>query len=139
MARLVEEALSGSGVLVGRRIGRRTTLAGRLRAEPGELADLGGRARMAGRWRMAAIQMSFAIMPAAVYWFAGESIAGGGHAITIGTVVAFTTLQTRMLFPIQSLLSVGVDVQTSLALFGRIFEHLDLPAAILARPGGPAR
>jgi len=80
------------------------------------------------------VQMSFAIMPAAVYWFAGESIASGGHAITIGTVVAFTTLQTRVLFPIQSLLSVGLEVQTSLALFGRIFEYLDLPIDISERP-----
>jgi ATP-binding cassette subfamily B protein len=87
---------------------------------------------------MASVQMSFAIMPAAVYWFAGESIASGGHAISIGTVVAFTTLQTRVLFPIQSLLSVGLEVQTSLALFGRIFEYLDLPVDIVERPGARA-
>jgi ATP-binding cassette subfamily B protein len=135
MSTLVEESLSVSGILLGKTMGRSPELVRRFGAESGELADLEVRARMAGRWRMAAIQMSFAIMPAAVYWFAGESIAGGGHAITIGTVVAFTTLQTRMLFPIQSLLSVGVDVQTSLALFGRIFEYLDLPADIVERPG----
>src|SRR6185312_16582878 len=64
---------------------------------------------------------------------AGENIASGGHAISIGTVVAFTTLQTRVLFPIQSLLSVGLEVQTSLALFGRIFEYLDLPVDIQER------
>jgi ATP-binding cassette subfamily B protein len=90
---------------------------------------------MAGRWRMASVQMSFAIMPAAVYWFAGENIAAGGHAISIGTVVAFTTLQTRVLFPIQSRLSVSLEVHTSLALFGRIFEYLDLPVDITERPG----
>jgi ATP-binding cassette subfamily B protein len=89
---------------------------------------------MAGRWRMASVQMSFAILPAAVYWFAGESIAAGSPAISIGTLVAFTTLQTRLLFPIQSLLSVGLEVQTSLALFGRIFEYLDLPVDIVERP-----
>ena len=88
---------------------------------------------MAGRWRMASVQMSFAIMPAAVYWFAGYSIAHGSAAISIGTVIAFTTLQTRVLFPIQSLLSVGLEVQTSLALFGRIFEYLDLPVDIEER------
>ena len=93
---------------------------------------------MAGRWRMASVQMSFAIMPALVYWFAGESIASGGNAISIGTVVAFTTLQTRLLFPIQSLLSVGLEVQTSLALFGRIFEYLDLPVDIVERPDARA-
>jgi ATP-binding cassette subfamily B protein len=79
--------------------------------------------------------MSFAIMPAAVYWFAGYSIISGGHAISIGTVVAFTTLQTRLLFPMQQLLSIGLEVQTSLALFGRIFEYLDLPVDIVERPG----
>jgi ATP-binding cassette subfamily B protein len=110
----------------------------RFSGESGELADLEVRARMAGRWRMASVQMSFAIMPAAVYWFAGESIASGGHAISIGTVVAFTTLQTRVLFPIQSLLSVGLEVQTSLALFGRIFEYLDLPVDIVERPSARA-
>jgi ATP-binding cassette subfamily B protein len=78
--------------------------------------------------------MSFAVMPALVYWFAGQSIAHGGGAISIGTVVAFTTLQTRLLFPILSLLNVGLDMQTSLALFHRIFEYLDLPIDIAERP-----
>jgi len=76
---------------------------------------------------MSAVQMSFAIMPAIVYWLAGQSFATGSNAISIGTVVAFTTLQTRLFFPIGQLLSVGIDVQTSLALFERIFEYLDLP------------
>src|SRR6202047_393814 len=89
---------------------------------------------MAGRWRMASVQMSFAIMPAAVYWFAGVA----PNAISIGTVVAFTTLQTRVLFPIQSLLSVCLGVQTSMALFGRIFEYLDLRVDIVERPGARA-
>jgi ATP-binding cassette subfamily B protein len=134
MSTLVEESLSVSGILLGKTMGRSPELVRRFSDESGELADLEVRARMAGRWRMASVQMSFAIMPAAVYWFAGENIASGGHAISIGTVVAFTTLQTRVLFPIQSLLSVGLEVQTSLALFGRIFEYLDLPVDIVERP-----
>jgi ATP-binding cassette subfamily B protein len=138
MSTLVEESLSVSGILLGKTMGRSPELVGRFSEESGELADLEVRARMAGRWRMASVQMSFAIMPAAVYWFAGESIAAGGSAISIGTVVAFTTLQTRVLFPIQSLLSVGLEVQTSLALFGRIFEYLDLPVDIVERPGARA-
>jgi ATP-binding cassette subfamily B protein len=138
MSTLVEESLSVSGILLGKTMGRARELVSRFSAESGELADLEVRARMAGRWRMASVQMSFAIMPAAVYWIAGESIANGGTAITIGTLVAFTTLQTRMLFPIQSLLSVGLEVQTSLALFGRIFEYLDLPVDIVERPGARA-
>ena len=93
---------------------------------------------MAGRWRMASVQIAFAVMPALVYLFAGLSIAGGGSAITIGTVVAFTTLQTRLFFPIQSLLSVNVDVQSSLALFERVFEYLDLPVEVAEREGAIA-
>jgi ATP-binding cassette subfamily B protein len=134
MSTLVEESLSVSGILLGKTMGRSPELVRRFSDESGELADLEVRARMAGRWRMASVQMSFAIMPAAVYWFAGESIASGANTITIGTLVAFTTLQTRLLFPIQSLLSVGLEVQTSLALFGRIFEYLDLPIDIKEAP-----
>ena len=135
MSTLVEESLSVSGILLGKTMGRSQELVDRFAGESGELAELEVRARMAGRWRMATVQMSFAIMPAAVYWFAGYSIAQGNHAISIGTLVAFTTLQTRLLFPMQQLLSVGLEVQTSLALFGRIFEYLDLPLDIVERPG----
>ena len=134
MSTLVEESLSVSGILLGKTLGRRPELVTRFTGESSELADLEVRSRMAGRWRMASVQMTFAIMPALIYLFAGESFAHGWHAITIGTVVAFTQLQTRMLFPTQSLMSVGVDVQTSLALFGRIFEYLDLPIDIEERP-----
>ena len=136
MSTLVEESLSVSGILLGKTMGRSPELVGRFSGESSELADLEVRARMAGRWRMASVQMSFAIMPALVYGFAG--IASGGNAISIGTLVAFTTLQTRLLFPIQSLLSVGLEVQTSLALFGRIFEYLDLPVDIVERAGARA-
>ncbi len=134
MSTLVEESLSVSGILLGKTMGRSAELTSRFSGESSELADLEVRARMAGRWRMASVQMSFAIMPAAVYWFAGYTSVHGGAVISIGTVVAFTTLQTRLLFPMQQLLSVGLEVQTSLALFGRIFEYLDLPVDIEERP-----
>jgi ATP-binding cassette subfamily B protein len=133
MSSLVAESLSVSGILLGKTMGRAPELAERFTRESADLADLEVRSRMAGRWRMASVQMAFAIMPALVYWFAGWSIAQGGAAISIGTVVAFTTLQTRLFFPLQSLLSVGIDVQTSLALFHRIFEYLDLPVDITER------
>jgi ATP-binding cassette, subfamily B, bacterial len=131
---LVEESLSVSGILLGKTMGRSPELVERFKGESRGLADLEVRARMAGRWRMASVQISFAVMPALVYLFAGLDAAHGGHAVSIGTVVAFTTLQTRVLFPIQSLLSVGIEVQTSLALFGRIFEYLDLPVDIAEAP-----
>jgi ATP-binding cassette subfamily B protein len=133
MSSLVEESLSVSGILLGKTMGRAPELAERFTSESADLADLEVRSRMAGRWRMASVQMAFSTMPALVYWFAGYSIAQGGAAISIGTVVAFTTLQTRLFFPLQSLLSVGIDIQTSLALFHRIFEYLDLSVDIAER------
>jgi ATP-binding cassette subfamily B protein len=123
---LVEESLSVSGILLGKTMGRSRELADRFATESQQLATLEVRQRMAGRWVMASIQASFAIMPALVYWFAGQSFATGSGAITIGTLVAFTTLQTRLFFPIGQLLSIGIDIQTSLAMFDRVFEYLDL-------------
>ena len=122
---IVQESLSVSGILLGKTMGRTDDLAARFAGESRRLADLEVRSRMTGRWMMASIQMTFAIMPALVYWFAGFSIAHGSQAVTIGTLVAFTTLQTRLFFPIGSLLGVQLEVQSSLALFDRIFEYLD--------------
>ncbi len=135
MSALVEESLSVSGILLGKTMGRSTELAERFERESEDLASLEVRSRMAGRWRMATVQIAFAAMPALVYLFAGLTIAGGGAVISIGTLVAFTTLQTRLFFPIQSLLSVGIDVQSSLALFERVFEYLELPVEIEERAG----
>ncbi len=143
MSTLVEESLSVSGILLGKTMGRSAELTERFTARSSDLARLEVQQRMAGRWVMALIQMTFAIMPAAVYWFGGWSFAHGGGAISIGTLVAFTTLQTRLFFPIGQLLSVGIDVQTSLALFDRVFEYLDLPVDLVERPDavelGPCR
>jgi ATP-binding cassette subfamily B protein len=119
---LVQESLSVSGILLGKTMGRSDELADRFERESARLADLEVRSRMAGRWVMASIQTSFAVMPALVYLFAGLT----PGAVTIGTLVAFTTLQTRLFWPIQQLLGVGVDIQTSMALFERVFEYLDL-------------
>src|SRR5215216_875044 len=123
---LVQESLSVSGILLGKSMGRSAELADRFERESAGLADLEVRSRMAGRWMMATIQTSFAVMPALVYLFAGLD----GGAVSIGTVVAFTTLQTRIFWPIQSLLGVGVDIQSSSALFERVFEYLDMPIEI---------
>ena len=131
---LVQESLSVSGILLGKTMGRGSELADRFEADSRRLADLEVRQRMAGRWVMAMIQTSFAVMPAAVYWFGGLLILNGSHAISIPTLVAFTTLQTRLFFPVGSLLGVSLDVQTSLALFDRIFEYLDQPIDIEERP-----
>ena len=123
---LVQESLSVSGILLGKTMGRAGELATRFESESARLADLEVRSRMTGRWMMASIQTSFAVMPALVYLFAGH-YAG---AVSIGTVIAFTTLQARLFFPVGSLLGVSLDVQTSLALFDRVFEYLDQPVDI---------
>jgi ATP-binding cassette subfamily B protein len=135
---LVQESLSVSGILLGKTMGRAGELADRFEGESARLAELEVRSRMTGRWMMASIQTSFAVMPALVYLFAGH-FAG---AVSIGTVIAFTTLQARLFFPIGSLLGVSLEVQTSLALFDRVFEYLDQPIDIeegsrtLDRPRG---
>jgi ATP-binding cassette, subfamily B, bacterial len=124
---LVQESLSVSGILLSKTMGRSDALADSFSSESRNLADLEVRSRMAGRWSMAAVQTSFAVMPALVYLFAGLS----PNAVSIGTVVAFTTLQTRLLFPVNSLLGVNVEVQASMALFDRIFEYLDMDVDIV--------
>jgi ATP-binding cassette, subfamily B, bacterial len=135
---LVQESLSVSGILLGKTMGRGDELADRFEGDSLRLADLEVRQRMAGRWVMASIQTSFAIMPAAVYWFGGLALAHGSQAVSLPVLVAFTTLQTRLFFPVGSLLGVGLDVQTSLALFDRIFEYLDQPIEIEEKPDAVA-
>src|SRR5262249_28623637 len=127
---LVQESLSVSGILLGKTMGQSDELAERVEGESARLADLEVRSRMTGRWMMASIQTTFAVLPALSYWFGGYLLAHGSSSITIGTLVSFTTLQTRLLFPIGSLLGVQVEVQSSLALFDRIFEYLDLDVDI---------
>jgi ATP-binding cassette subfamily B protein len=129
LSALVAESLSVSGIMLGKTMGRGADLADRFTGESHEIANLEVRSRMAGRWVMSTIQMTFAIQPAIIYWLAGESFTG--HSISLGTAVAFATLSTRLLFPIQSLLGVGADMEASLALFDRIFEYLDLPVDIV--------
>jgi ATP-binding cassette subfamily B protein len=130
LSALVAESLSVSGIMLGKTMGRGDDLADRFTGESTGIADLEVRSRMAGRWMMGTIQFVFASTPALIYWFAGQHFVAP-HSIAIGTVVAFTTLQTRLLFPIQSLLGVGADWEASLALFDRIFEYMDLPIDIV--------
>lgn len=126
MSAIVEESLSVSGILLGRTMGRAPALIDDFAGESRELVDLEIRSSMAGRWRQSTIQIVMAAMPAVIYWVAGLTSAGGHPLVSIGTLVAFTTLQTSLLRPAVQLLSTGVDMQSSMALFGRIFEYLDL-------------
>lgn len=138
MAATVTESLSVSGILLGRTMGRADSLTRSFARESEELVDLEVRSSMAGRWRMSVIGIVMAAMPALIYWAAGLSLQFGGPGISIGTLVAFVSLQQGLFRPTVSLLATGVQIQTSLALFQRIFEYLDLPIDITERPR-PAR
>ena len=139
MAAEVTESLSVSGILLGRTMGRSDSLTKYFAAESERLVDLEVRSNMAGRWRMSTIGIVMAAMPAVIYWAAGLALETGGPAVSIGTLVAFVSLQQGLFRPAVSLLSTGVQMQTSLALFQRIFEYLDLPVDITEpdEPGPP--
>ncbi|MEU3932470.1 ABC transporter ATP-binding protein [Streptomyces sp. NPDC029044] len=134
MAATVTESLSVSGILLGRTMGRSDSLTKSFADESEELVDLEVRSNMAGRWRMAVITIVMAALPAVIYWTAGMALQLGGPEVSIGTIVAFVSLQQGLFRPAVSLLSTGVQIQTSLALFQRIFEYLDLPIDITERP-----
>ncbi|MCH0562445.1 MULTISPECIES: ABC transporter ATP-binding protein [unclassified Streptomyces] len=133
MAATVTESLSVSGILLGRTMGRSGSLTRSFSEESEGLVELEVRSNMAGRWRMAVITIVMAAMPAVIYWTAGIALQVGGQDVSIGTIVAFVSLQQGLFRPTVSLLSTGVQVQTSLALFQRIFEYLDLPIDITER------
>ncbi|MEU4871422.1 ABC transporter ATP-binding protein [Streptomyces sp. NPDC021608] len=133
MAATVTESLSVSGILLGRTMGRADSLTQAFSNESEQLVDLEVRSNMAGRWRMAVIGIVMAAMPAVIYWTAGIALQLGGPDVSLGTIVAFVSLQQGLFRPAVSLLSTGVQIQTSLALFQRIFEYLDLPVDITER------
>ncbi|MFE9609615.1 ABC transporter ATP-binding protein [Streptomyces sp. NPDC006012] len=133
MAATVTESLSVSGILLGRTMGRADSLTRSFADESEQLVDLEVRSSMAGRWRMAVITIVMAAMPAVIYWAAGMTLRLGGPQASIGTIVAFVSLQQGLFRPAVSLLATGVQIQTSLALFQRIFEYLDLPIEITER------
>jgi ATP-binding cassette subfamily B protein len=130
---IMQESLSVSGILLGRTMGRSRALTSDFARESDGLADLEVRADMAGRWRQSTIQIVMSAMPAVIYWSAGLT-GHQGAEVSIGTLVAFTTLQQSLFRPAVQLLQVGVSVQVSLALFTRIFEYLDLVPDITERP-----
>ncbi|MFJ3307594.1 ABC transporter ATP-binding protein [Streptomyces sp. NPDC086549] len=133
MAATVTESLSVSGILLGRTMGRSGSLTASFAEESEGLVELEVKSNMAGRWRMAVITIVMAAMPAVIYWTAGVALQMGGPQVSLGTIVAFVSLQQGLFRPAVSLLSTGVQIQTSLALFQRIFEYLDLPVDITER------
>ena len=133
MSAISEETLSVSGVLLAKVFGSQLRDVTRYRDENQRLADLELRQQMIGQGFYAVVQSFLSITPAAIYLIAGLLLAHG-TAISAGTIVAFTTLQTRLYFPIGQLLQVSVELRSSLALFDRIFEYLDVMPNIVDAP-----
>jgi ATP-binding cassette subfamily B protein len=134
MTAITEEALSVSGILLSKVFNRADAEVERYREANRQQATLQVNQAMTGRAFFATVQTFFAITPALIYLVSGLML-NGGSSITAGTLVAFTTLQARLQMPLLSLMRVTLDVQTSLALFRRIFEYLDLEPAITERRG----
>jgi ATP-binding cassette, subfamily B, bacterial len=124
----IEEGLSINAVQLAKTMGTGPALVRRFTRTSALLIDLELRSQLAGRWRMASMSIIFAAIPAIIYLAAGLPVTSG--AMSIGTLVAFTTLQGTLFRPITGLLSTGVSVISSLALFARIFEYLDLPVEV---------
>jgi ATP-binding cassette subfamily B protein len=125
---IIEEGLSINGIQLAKTMGTGPSLVQRFTASSSRLIDLELRSQLAGRWRMASLSIIFAAIPAIIYLAAG--IPGTAGVISIGTLIAFTTLQNSLFRPLTGLLSTSVSVISSLALFARIFEYLDLPVDI---------
>jgi ATP-binding cassette subfamily B protein len=139
MSAVTEETLSVSGMLLSKTFGQQGAAINRFSKLNRELARLQVRQAMVGRWFFMIIGTIFSITPAFVYWLAGYlAIQGDPTAPTIGDIVAFTTLQSRLFFPLGQLLNVQVEIQGALALFDRIFEYLEMDPEIVDAPDAVA-
>lgn len=132
----IDEGLSVDGARLSKLTGTGTALAERFAASSERLTELELRSQLAGRWQIAATSLVFSVLPPMIYLAAGLPVTGA--ALTAGTVIAFTTLQNMLFRPVTGLLNVGVALTSSLALFDRVFEYLDLPVGIddPAEPAG---
>ncbi|TFV97040.1 ABC transporter ATP-binding protein [Leifsonia flava] len=134
MTAITQETLSVSGILLSKAFARQQTEIGRYSDENRNQISLQVRQAMSGQWFFALVTIFLSSVPAIVYLLAGYLAVGGAETITAGTIVAFTTVQSRLLFPLIGLMRVALDLQTSGALFARIFEYLDLRPAITDAP-----
>ena len=133
MTAITQEALSVSGILLAKSFNQQQAEVGRYTRENENQIRLQVSQQMSGQWFFAMVNIFLSIIPAVIYLVAAWLI-NGGTDVTAGTIVAFTTVQARLMFPLLGLLRVALDLQTSSALFARIFEYLDLVPAIVDRP-----
>ena len=134
---ITQETLSISGIMLAKLFGRQNQEIRRFHNENQRLSDLSVRLQMTGQSFFTVMQIFFSLSPVAIYVIAGYLVTGSGDlgGISAGTIVAFTTLQSRLFFPIGSLMQVSVELQASLALFERIFNYLDIKPDIVDSPG----
>ncbi|WP_394279041.1 ABC transporter ATP-binding protein [Microbacterium sp.] len=130
LSAITQETLSVSGILLSKSFNRQRAESTRYAGENGRQIGLQVRLAMSGQGFFAVVHVLMSSVPAVIYLVSGYFIAGGVDTITAGTVVAFTTVQARLLQPLMGLMRVALDLQTSAALFARIFEYLDLTPAI---------
>lgn len=135
MTAITQETLSVSGILLSKSFTRQQSEIDRYADENRNQIGLQVRQQMTGQWFFAMVNIFMSSIPAIVYLVSGWLITGGAADVTAGTIVAFTTVQARLLFPLMGLMRVALDLQTSSALFARIFEYLDLKPAIIDAPG----
>jgi ATP-binding cassette subfamily B protein len=133
MTAITQEALSVSGIMLAKSFSQQGAEVQRYDNENKVQIGLQVRQAMSGQWFFAMVQIFLSSIPAVIYLVAGYLIAGGVD-VTIGTIVAFTTVQARLLFPLMNVMQVGLDLQTSQALFARIFQYLDLVPEIADAP-----
>ncbi len=134
MTAITQETLSVSGILLSKSFNRQAAEVGRYSDENANQIRLQVSQSMSGQWFFAMVNIFLSSIPAIVYLVSGWLVLGGATDITAGTIVAFTTVQARLLFPLLALMRVALDLQTSGALFARIFEYLDLKPAIADQP-----
>ncbi|MDJ0334315.1 ABC transporter ATP-binding protein [Salinibacterium sp. G-O1] len=137
MTAITQETLSVSGILLAKSFNQQKAEIGRYEAENRNQIRLQVSQQMSGQWFFAMVNIFLSIIPAVIYIVAAYLITGGVD-VTAGTIVAFTTVQARLMFPLLGLLRVALDLQTSSALFARIFEYLDLIPAITNKPDAHA-
>lgn len=137
LSAITQEALSVSGIMLAKSFNQQAAEVARYREENDNQVRLQVRQQMSGQWFFAMVQIFLAIIPAIIYLVAAWLILGD-VPVTAGTIVAFTTVQARLMFPLMGLLRVALDVQTSGALFARIFEYLDLRPTIVDAPDAAA-
>ena len=133
MTAITQEALSVSGILLAKSFNQQRSETARYEAENQNQIRLQVSQQMSGQWFFATVSIFLSVIPAVIYIVAAYLIVGGVD-VTAGTIVAFTTVQARLMFPLLGLLRVALDLQTSGALFARIFEYLDLVPAITDKP-----